>query len=103
MQQVEITLTSGTLGLISLVLTLIVSTLAIVSHFRQRKNFFREEGKALEKIESLKINVAELTAWKTIMEAKNHELDLAVGRIEATLKYIKESVDHLRDQQEKCK
>ena len=97
MQQVEITLSSGTLGLISLVLTLIVSTLAIVSHFRQRRMFFREEGKAIEQIDALKTKVAELTAWKTIMEAKNHALDLAIGRIEENLKYIKESMVLLRD------
>lgn len=97
MQQVEITLTSGTLGLISLILTLIVSSLAIASHFRQRRMFFREEGKAAEQIEALKLKVSELMAWKDIVEAKNHEQALAIGRIEESLKYIKESVDHLRD------
>jgi|GEM_PF-6138557 len=96
MQQLVITLNSGTIGLISVLLAIFVSGLAIVAHFRQRKNFFREEGKAVEKIEALKLEVAELTAWRAIVEAKNHVLDLAVVRIDENLKYIKESVDDLK-------
>lgn len=96
MQQVEITLTSGTLGLISLILTLIVSSLAIASHFRQRRMFFREEGKAVEQIDALKLKVAELTAWKTIVEAKNHSVDLAIVRIDENMKFIKDSIEDLK-------
>lgn len=102
MQQVEITLTSGTLGLISLVLTLIVSTLAIASHFRQRRMFFREEGKAVEQIEALKIKVSELTAWRAIAEAKNHVVDLAIVRIDENIKFIIQRLEEMKEDQ-RCK
>lgn len=97
MQQLTITLNGGTIGLVSVLLAIIVSSLAIASHFRQRKSFFREEGKAVEQIDSLKLKVAELTAWRAIVEAKNHVTDLAIVRIDENLKYIKESVDDLKD------
>ena len=102
MQQLTITLNGGIIGLVSVFLAIIVSGLAIASHFRQRKTFFREEGKAVGQIDALKLKVAELTAWRIIVETKNHNNDIIIARIDENMKFVIQRLEEMK-QDQRCK
>jgi hypothetical protein len=93
MQPMTVTINGGTLpGLLAIA----VSIIAIWSFFNQRRTFFREQGRAMEQIEALKIEVVDHKAKILAIETKNHSVDLTLVKIDAALAYIREAVDELK-------